>query len=413
MNNPENKSHILKPKKLARTAVLLLLCAAMMNTLAPARIEVSAASGSSQFSNDSKVQSLQDKMNKLNSDLKTVKGNLAAASSSISDALSYKTQLDRELTLLLDKIDLQNEYIEALEESIQKKTLEISDKQTEYDEKYEIFKERLRVTYEDGDASYLAMLFGAESLSDFLSRVDRIGEMLEYDAKIMDSLKDEKSSLVDQKDELEDMKTEQEAVAAQLELDKAAIKQKSEENEQYLTNLKKASANYAAAQEDLEKQIAESEAQLEARIKELEEEQKKLNSKYVGGTLLWPVPTQYTRITSECGWRTSPFTGKPEYHNGVDIPVPYGTEIYAANDGTVVTATEHWSYGNYIMIDHGGGIYTLYAHNSKLLVKVGDKVKRGQVIAKAGSTGASTGNHCHFSIRVNGEWVNHRAYFPD
>ena len=135
MNNPENKSHILKPKKLARTAVLLLLCAAMMNTLAPARIEVSAASGSSQFSNDSKVQSLQDKMNKLNSDLKTVKGNLAAASSSISDALSYKTQLDRELTLLLDKIDLQNEYIEALEESIQKKTLEISDKQTEYDEK--------------------------------------------------------------------------------------------------------------------------------------------------------------------------------------------------------------------------------------------------------------------------------------
>ena len=100
-------------------------------------------------------------------------------------------------------------------------------------------------------------------------------------------------------------------------------------------------------------------------------------------------------------------------YNGIDIPAKLGTPVYAANAGTVVIATSHWSYGNYIMIDHGGGVYTLYAHNSKLCVKVGDKVKRGQVIAKAGSTGQSTGSHCHFSIRENGEWINHKKYFPD
>ena len=133
---------------------------------------------------------------------------------------------------------------------------------------------------------------------------------------------------------------------------------------------------------------------------------------YIGGTFMWPVPLSNTSVSSECSWRTNPFSGKSEFHNGIDIPAPFGTDVYASNGGTVIKATYHYSYGNYIMIDHGGGYVTLYAHNSKLLVAVGDKVTKGQVIAKVGSTGDSTGNHCHFTVYLNGEIVNPRKFFP-
>ena len=123
---------------------------------------------------------------------------------------------------------------------------------------------------------------------------------------------------------------------------------------------------------------------------------------YVGGTFRWPVDTRYAVISSPFCYRPNPFTGRQELHNGIDIPCDYGAAIYAGNDGTVIVATYHYSYGNYVVIDHGGGVSTLYAHNSQLLVSVGDTVTRGQQIAKAGSTGDSQGNHCHFSVRVDG-----------
>ena len=401
------KSSASANKKIARVLALAMILSAV--TLAPT-LNVNAAS---KYSSDTKVQSIQDQLNKVSANLKNVQSSITTASKSVANALEYKAQLDNELTLMLQKIELQDEYIAALSQDIADKEAEIADKQTEYEEKYEIFKERLRVTHEDGDASYIAMLFGAESLAEFLSRVDRVGAMLEYDSRIMDELQNTKSDLTDERNALEDSKLAQQKVAEELADEKAALEKKKTENESYINSLNSQLRNNQAQRDALQAQIEELDAEMEERIKQLEEEEKKKNSKYVGGVMLWPVPTQYTRTTSECGWRTSPITGKQEYHNGADIPVPYGTDIYAANDGTVVTATSHWSYGNYVMIDHGGGIYTLYAHNSKLCVKVGDKVKRGDVIAKAGSTGQSTGNHCHFSIRENGEWVSHKKYFPD
>ena len=116
------------------------------------------------------------------------------------------------------------------------------------------------------------------------------------------------------------------------------------------------------------------------------------------------------KVSSYFGWRTSPLTGKPEYHNGVDIPAAYGSAIYAADGGTVLISERHYSYGNYIVIDHGNGLSTLYAHNTKNLVKVGDVVDKGQQIATCGSTGDSSGNHCHFSVRVDGSPVNPMNY---
>lgn len=370
-----------------------------------------ALSAASNFSGDSKVKGYEDQIKKADANIAALKNQIASSKQDLASAQADKEAYDKLVASYMEKIAVTNDLIAELEASITEKTNEISGKQSDYEQKYELFKLRLRVTHEEGQASYLEMLLGAEDISDFLSRVDRVGSMLEYDNKIMNTLKDEKADLEEIRATLEIQKKEQETLKAQLAADEADMQKKSEEAQARIDQLKSDIATSQAYQAQNEKLREEFEAQLEARIKELEEEQKKKNSKYVGGELQWPVPLDYTKVTSGFAWRTSPITGRKELHNGIDIPAPLGTSVYAANTGTVVIATWHYSYGNYIMIDHGGGIMTLYAHNSQLLVSVGDKVKKGQVIAKVGSTGDSTGNHCHFSVRNNGSFIDPMQYF--
>ena len=357
-----------------------------------------ALSAASNFSGDSKVKGYEDQIKKADANIAALKNQIASSKQDLASAQADKEAYDKLVASYMEKIAVTNDLIAELEASIAEKTNEISGKQSDYEQKYELFKLRLRVTHEEGQASYLEMLLGAEDIADFLSRVDRVGSMLEYDLEEIRAT-------------LEIQKKEQETLKAQLAADEADMQKKSEEAQARIDQLKSDIATSQAYQAQNEKLREEFEAQLEARIKELEEEQKKKNSKYVGGELQWPVPLDYTKVTSGYAWRTSPITGRKELHNGIDIPAPLGTSVYAANTGTVVIATWHYSYGNYIMIDHGGGIMTLYAHNSQLLVSVGDKVKKGQVIAKVGSTGDSTGNHCHFSVRNNGSFIDPMQYF--
>ncbi len=358
---------------------------------------------------DSKVQNYEAQIEKLNRDMENLKNQMTNAKSQIDQTIAKKELLDAEMNILIQKIDVTNALVNELSVSISQKNTEISDKELAYAEKYELFKERLRVTHEDGQASYLEMLFGAESLSDFLARIDRIGAMLEYDTMIMNSLKTEKADLESARTNFQVQKSSQEAYLAELKKDEASLESKKKEAASYLTKLEKDQASYVSL---YEKALAAEEAlqeELQAYLKELEAKQ---NNKYVGGEFMWPVPLDYVRVSSEYGGRTSPITGKYEFHNGIDIPAAYGTSIYATNAGTVTVATNHWSYGNYIMIDHGGGYATLYAHCSKLLVKKGDKVTKGQVIAQVGSTGYSTGNHLHFSMYENSAHTDPRKWFP-
>ena len=155
-------------------------------------------------------------------------------------------------------------------------------------------------------------------------------------------------------------------------------------------------------------QIAAAEADIDRKIKEAEERARLAN--YVGGALGWPCDLKHNVISSYFVSRINPIYGYYENHNGIDIPLPYGSPVLAANAGTVIVSEYHYSYGYYVVIDHGGGISTLYGHNSKLLVAVGDQVTKGQQIAKAGSTGYSTGNHIHFCVRENGIHVDPLGY---
>lgn len=402
---PTSPSLITKIKKYALRVGTLTLCLAAVMLAIPRTAESVSASKLT----DSKVQSFEAQIDKLNREMENLKTNLSNAKSAIDKTIAEKAVLDAEMNILIQKIDVTNQLITELAGSIEQKNAEIISKEQAYAEKYALFKERLRVTHEDGQASYLEMLFGADSLSDFLARVDRIGAMLEYDNMIMNSLKTEKADLESARENYQFQKNAQEDYLAQLKVDEAALEAKKEQSASYLNTLKAQQANYEAV---LAKKMEDEEKlqdELQAYLKELEARQ---NNKFVGGQFLWPLPLTYTRVSSEYGRRISPITGKYEGHNGLDIPAAYGTDIYAANSGTVTISTTHWSYGNYIMIDHGGGYATLYAHCSKLLVNKGDKVTKGQVIAKVGSTGYSTGNHLHFSMYENSTLTDPRKWFP-
>jgi len=385
---PTDRQHI-RTLALRMTAMLLIAVCAI--AFLPRDIDTVSAAKLT----DSKVQSYEAQLAQIDEKMKNLKNQISTAKSETEKAMAEKARLDEEMNLLIQQIEVQRELIAELDASIVTKDGEIIAKQQEYDEKYALFKERLRVTHEEGQASYLEMLFSAKSMADFLSRVDRIGAMLEYDNKIMNDLKDEKASLESLRTDFSTQKGKLESTLDKMEKAEKELEQKAEKAASYINQYQNDQKKYASLYEKALEEEEKLTAQLEAYLEEL---QKQLNSKYVGGTFMWPVPLDFTRVTSSYGWRTSPITGKPELHNGIDIPASYGTNIYAANAGKVTIATSHYSYGNYIMIDHGGGYATLYAHCSKLLVSVGQTVKKGDVIAKVGSTGYSTGNHLHFSL---------------
>ena len=404
MNKNKPTRHIIIRNAAKFSAIGLLIAVIAVTAMPDLTEHISAAELT-----DSKVQSYEDQIAYIEAEMEKLDAKISQSQQDLNSAMLNKQNIDSEIKLLSDKIELTKQLIAELDNNIANTTVKIEEKQTEYDKQYELFKERLRITYEEGDANYLEMLFGAESLSDFLSRVDRIGAFLEYDTMVMDKLLNMQTELESEKASYEETRAKQAALYDELVASEAEMTAKSQEAANYITQLQLDAAQMQSLEAQNEQLRNEIEQELEEYLKELEAKQ---NSKYVGGTFMWPVSTAYTYVSSECEWRTSPITGRAEFHNGLDIPADFGSDVYASNSGTVIKSTYHYSYGYYIMIDHGGGYVTLYAHNSKLLVSVGDTVEKGQVIAKVGSTGDSTGNHCHFSMYENGVIINPRTYFP-
>ena len=378
-------------------------------------------------------------------------------------AQKAKEALDNEISALESEIDITNNLLTTYNTQLEYYTAEIAAKETEIDERWGVFLDRVRINYEDSFTSYLEIVLSSDSFSDLLYRVDIIASLLEYDKHVLAALDAAKKDLTTMQTEyqslqfkaqetlaalmeqlpiLEDKRTESALLLAELDA-KVLEAMRSKEVSEALKAEIEASYNEKAAQ--LEKAEAEIEEKIrraqeeaarkareEAERKRKEEEERKkqeaANKKpttttpstqtpsktpVVTGKYVWPTEGAYTKISSYFGWRTSPLTGKPEFHNGVDIPAGYGTAIYAADGGTVIISERHYSYGNYVVIDHGNGLTTLYAHNTKNLVKVGDVVDRGQQIATCGSTGDSSGNHCHFSVRIDGSPVNPMNYISN
>lgn len=255
-----------------------------------------------------------------------------------------------------------------------------------------ILEERLRVMYKNGTAGYMEVMLNSENLVDALTRMDMIQLIVQSDVELLKSINEQKVQVEALKEQQEIEKLELTAVIHNLNVKQNEVMVASRSKEVYMSSLQNNIAEIQRQEAAMEEQSKQIERDILAAQRAVE---------YAGGEMQWPVPGQY-RITSNFGGRSDPITGVWSSHGGTDIAAPYGTPIVAANSGVVIFAGWHYSYGNYVIVDHGGGIATLYAHCSKLLVGNGQTVLKGDKIALVGSTGYSTGNHLHFEVRING-----------
>lgn len=340
------------------------------------------------------------------SDLQNIKKDLESQRSNLKN---YVTQLDSNLAQIEQNIQELSARITEKEEEIAAAQGELETALENEENQKESMINRIRMVYESGDPNMLDMLLQSSGFSDFLNRADYVERVMTYDQKMWQDYKLAreyvelcKRELELEKEILDDTKAGVEEEQRNLE---ALIDQKNKDIIAYetdITNKEKAIKEYEEEIEAQENEIAT----LEALIAE---EKKKILANsgivltYDGGTFKFPVAS-YTRVSEEYGPRIHPTLGIPQFHNGVDLASPKGTAIYAAYDGTVVAAAYSATMGNYVMIDHGSGLYTIYMHASTLYVEKDDIVIRGETIAAVGSTGRSTGPHLHFSVRLNGEY---------
>lgn len=326
---------------------------------------------------------------------------------------NYVTELDAQLVDIQAKINELKTLISAKEEEIAKKATELEEALLVQQEQYEAMKSRIKFMYEKGDMLYLELVFAAGSFGEMLNKAEYIEMLSAYDRKMLDEYVAYAEYVALCKESLEEEKSVLDEAKTAVEEEESALNDLIATKEQEVYSLSSDIQSKEAAIQEYEAEIAAQNDTIKALEAAVAEEKKKLAAeqgrKYDGGIFTWPAPS-YTRISDDYGYRIHPTLGVEQFHNGVDMASPGGSPILAAYDGTVVAAAYSSSMGNYIMIDHGDGLYTIYMHASALYVSKGAEVSKGQTIAAVGSTGRSTGNHLHFSVRLNGSYVNPHNY---
>ena len=325
---------------------------------------------------------------------------LKAIAADKNKAMDQKELLERQVDVIQSEIGNINQQISKYDELIVQAQSGIAETEQEEAKLYELFCQRVRYMEEEGDVNYWAILFNAASFSDLLDRLIMVDEIMEYDNAVMDSLIATRQQLQEDKTQMEQARVEQQAAKEKQVTARKELESREAEVDKLIAQINKE-----------KKQVEHSVKELEALAKKMDEEiarkQKELAAQLAaqGKTITseagykWPLPA-YTNLSSLFAGRKDPFTGKPATHSGIDVPAPKGVKILSAKSGVVLTsAYNSGGYGNYVVVDHGNGNTTLYAHMSSRAVKVGDVVKQGQVLGYVGTTGRSTGNHLHYEIR--------------
>ena len=356
-----------------------------------------------QESEEKNLDDLQIEKSNLESDIESSNEQILFIESELTTTVAEIAEINQQI---IDK-EIEIETLSAQEDDlliyIAKAEYELEESNKRYEKQKELLETRLVAMYETGDMTYLDLLFSSKSISEFLSNYFLIEEIAKADTELLETVEAERIYNKKLKETLETKKLILTASRETIEKNRIAL-----ENMGIIKNsiLRKLSEEEIALHEKIEeyqKQIAEIEKEI--RLLALAN----IGEEYVGGTMAWPVPG-YTRITSSFGMRTHPITGVYKLHTGVDIGAPMGAQFVAANDGIVTYAGWNTAYGMMVIVDHGGGITTLYAHGSEILVNVGDTIYQGHPVLKVGSSGYSTGPHAHFEVRINGDYVEPLDY---
>ena len=398
---------------LRRAGVTVLAIAMVLLLILPMiSMAIQSASAASQDELQAQIDAGRSQAADLNEQIDALEEELESIQNDKSQALEQKSLLEQQ-------INAQNEAIASVESNIAQYDLLISEKETEIaetqkkeEEQFALFCDRVRAMEEAGSTSYWDILFGAADFSDLLDRVAMVGEIMEYDNKVMDELTALRQDLQEQQTALEASRTEQQAEKEDLEARRADLQAKQSEVDALITQIAADESQTEAARDALEAEASRIDAEVARKQREL---QALLDAGAItfdpGSGYVWPVPGYY-RITSVFGPRIHPITGRPGNHTGTDIAAPGGTPIHAARGGVITISTYNSSYGNYVVVQHDNGVSTLYAHMNSRAVSEGDVVEQNQVIGYVGTTGSSTGNHLHLEFRVNGTRQDALDYYP-
>lgn len=351
-----------------------------------------------------KIYELENELSDKKSEEKKIKDQIAKDKATAAAYQRELEELDREISILTEQISIIEELFNEWQAVRNETQAQINKLEEDKEAELAAFDSMLRMSYQYGDDTYFNLIFGSEDIGDFLSRTD----LLSYHFAANDNILTNLSTTITA---LEEANAQYETSISQLDIfgkEQEELKKTLEEREKTALDKKLEYENNAEIkQKELDAKQKEM-AQMEAEIKRLYQENRKNDGSTYSG--IFCTPTKNYRLSSPFGWRTSPISGKKELHNGLDFAAPAGTPIYAADDGTVIDSRYSNSWGNVVQIDHGGGVVTLYAHASARLVSKGQTVKKGEMIAKVGSTGWSTGNHLHFTVYKNGTAVDPMTY---
>ena len=396
-------------KYLCIVFIVLVLC---YTTIVHAENEVSNETNTANTTNSTNSTTnetgtdLQTQQQQLQEQIEQANEELTNTQSQLSENLQEVAKLDEKISTSEAELQKLNEQVETLKASMKQIEDELNEVTEKYEKQKKVFEKRVVALYETGEIDYLDILLNSNSVSEFVSSYYVIAEITEADNELLNDIAEKKDTIALSKEKLENEKEEL-----------ASLVETQQRTSKILQNTKTIRESYISKLSDEEK---EKQAQIDEMTKQYEEVNRQilelaeqgLDTQYIGGELAWPVPG-YTKITSKYGMRVHPITGQYKLHTGVDIGAPTGANFIAANDGIVVKSEYNTAYGRMVIIDHGGGISTLYAHGSEFLVEVGQTVKRGDAVLKVGSSGYSTGPHAHFEVRINGVVTDPMPYITN
>lgn len=375
---------------------------------------------------------LKGQKQEIQNSIEEKKQNIQGIEKELSNTKDQRKEKELELAKLNIEIADLNSNIKSVEDDIDSKLKEIKDTEEEIseteskiEENYDILSDVIKISYEQQSGGYLQLLLEATSISNFIRRLEILTSISKQNDEIINETTKLQEELEEKKTKLEEDKTEMQEKKNILVEEKSKVDKLAAEQQKKVDEL-------IGIQNNLKEKIELNNEQIEALEKESANITNKINAltssnnnnsnsgnnsssgggsnpSYQGGKFAWPVPSTHS-ISSSYGYRIHPITGNKKLHAGIDIPGQAGDTVIAAESGTVIVAEYSSSYGNYVVIDHGGGLTTLYAHNTSLNVTAGQKVQRGQQVARVGTTGLSTGNHLHFEVRVNGSPVDPMGY---
>ena len=416
-------------KKRRRLIMAVLAIVLVILLIAPLLASVLPAKAVTQ----QEINELQDKADELAARQREITEKLNAISDEQNAILAKQALLDERINTTYEEIEIYNAEIVALDSQIAYQENELAKREEEEADQKVLFRRRVRAMEESGSISYFSILFDAASFSDLLSRIDDINEIMSYNEFVVQGLKDAQAATQEARESLASFREDAEEARTQEQEKKHELDIQTAEMQALMVQLEEQREEYELTYEEnevLEAELSEQIAELQREYdRQLEEErQRRLAEQRQNGggssggststdvivstgTYMWPVNDSRRCVTSPFGSRLHPILGYTRFHNGIDIGSWYGCGIFAADSGVVTTATYDSSYGNYVMIAHGDGRYTLYAHMSSMAVSVGQSVSKGQTIGYVGSTGLSTGPHCHFETWVSGSRVDPLGYF--